>query len=303
MILEKIKYKLLINIFNKKKKLLWTLMNNLFHNLLSAPTISVLNLSTNTTLGKKNEKIFVTNDSYQTWYIMNDTNFHKQLIDKVKEITDNDKNYTFIDIGANTGLLTKALLNSSKNINQSYLIEPDKDNFFCLQHNLHKYENIHAFNFALDIKEGEKKLYIDKNNKGNLSFNYEMMTLKSDKLNFMNSVNNYEIVKCKSVNDFFNEINNENNLIIKIDVQGYDEIIFQEIPENILKNTKMLFIEITPLKSKDFDREKFKSKLKIFSEINNFNGETFTYKNVIDYSNNNKEAVDFILINKNCSKN
>jgi len=303
MIIEKIKYKLLINIFNKKKKLLWTLMNNLFHNLLSAPTISVLNLSTNTTLGKKNEKIFVTNDSYQTWYIMNDTNFHKQLIDKVKEITDNDKNYTFIDIGANTGLLTKALLNSSKNINQSYLIEPDKDNFFCLQHNLHKYENIHAFNFALDIKEGEKKLYIDKNNKGNLSFNYEMMTLKSDKLNFMNSVNNYEIVKCKSVNDFFNEINNENNLIIKIDVQGYDEIIFQEIPENILKNTKMLFIEITPLKSKDFDREKLKSKLKIFSEINNFNGETFTYKNVIDYSNNNREAVDFILINKNCSKN
>ena len=303
MIIEKIKYKLLINIFKKKKKLLWTLMNNLFHNLLSAPTISVLNLSTNTTLGKKNEKIFVTNDSYQTWYIMNDTNFHKQLIDKVKEITDNDKNYTFIDIGANTGLLTKALLNSSKNINQSYLIEPDKDNFFCLQHNLHKYENIHAFNFALDIKEGEKKLYIDKNNKGNLSFNYEMMTLKSDKLNFMNSVNNYEIVKCKSVNDFFNEINNENNLIIKIDVQGYDEIIFQEIPENILKNTKMLFIEITPLKSKDFDREKLKSKLKIFSEINNFNGETFTYKNVIDYSNNNKEAVDFILINKNCSKN
>ena len=303
MIIEKIKYKLLINIFNKKKKLLWTLMNNLFNNLLSAPTISVLNLSTNTTLGKKNEKIFVTNDSYQTWYIMNDTNFHKQLIDKVKEITDNDKNYTFIDIGANTGLLTKALLNSSKNINQSYLIEPDKDNFFCLQHNLHKYENIHAFNFALDIKEGEKKLYIDKNNKGNLSFNYEMMTLKSDKLNFMNSVNNYEIVKCKSVNDFFNEINNENNLIIKIDVQGYDEIIFQEIPENILKNTKMLFIEITPLKSKDFDREKFKSKLKIFSEINNFNGETFTYKNVIGYSNNNREAVDFILINKNCSKN
>jgi len=303
MILEKIKYKLLINIFNKKKKLLWTLMNNLFHNLLSAPTISVLNLSTNTTLGKKNEKVFVTNDSYQTWYIMNDTNFHKQLIDKVKEITDDDKNYTFIDIGANTGLLTKALLNSSKNINQSYLIEPDKDNFFCLQHNLHKYENIHAFNFALDIKEGEKKLFIDKNNKGNLSFNYEMMTLKSDKLNFMNSIDNYEIVKCKSVNNFFNEINNENNLIIKIDVQGYDEIIFQEIPENILKNTKMLFIEITPLKSKEFDVEKLKYKLKIFSEIINFNGETFTYKNVIDYSNSNKEAVDFILINKNCSKN
>ena len=298
MILEKIKYKLLINIFNKKKKLLWTLANNLFYNLLSAPTISVLNLSTNTTLGKKNEKIFVTNDSFQTWYIMNDKNFHSQLIDKVKEVIDIDKEYTLIDIGANTGLLTRALLNSSKNINHSYLIEPDKDNFFCLQHNLHGYENIHSFNFALDINDGEKKLYIDKNNKGNLSFNYEMMTLKNDKLNFMNLADNYEVVKCKSVNNFFSEVNDKKNFIIKIDVQGYDEIIFQEIPDNILRNTKMMIIEITPLKSKNFDVEKLKSKLKIFSEINDFNGESFTYENVIDHCNSNNEAVDFILINK-----
>ena len=298
MFLEKLKYKILLSIFKKKKKLLWTLANNLFQNLLSAPSISVLKLSADTTLGKKNEKIFVTNDSYQTWYIMNDKNFHKQFIDKVKEVTDIDKNYTFIDIGANTGLLTKALLNSSKNINSCYLIEPDKDNFFCLQHNLHKHENIHAFNFALDINDGEKKLYIDQNNKGNLSFNYEMMTLKSDKLNFMNSVNNYEIVKCKSVNNFFNEVNNEKNFIIKIDVQGYDEVIFQEIPENILKNTKILFIEITPLQSKKFNLEKLNSKLKIFSKINNFNGESFSYSNVIDGSNNNKEPIDLIFTNE-----
>ena len=298
MFLEKLKYKILLSIFKKKKKLLWTLANNLFQNLLSAPSISVLKLSADTTLGKKNEKIFVTNDSYQTWYIMNDKNFHKQFIDKVKEVTDIDKNYTFIDVGANTGLLTKALLNSSKNINSCYLIEPDKDNFFCLQHNLHKQENIHAFNFALDINDGEKKLYIDQNNKGNLSFNYEMMTLKNDKLNFMNSVNNYEIVKCKSVNNFFNEVNNEKNFIIKIAVQGYDEVIFQEIPENILKNTKILFIEITPLHSKKFNLEKLNSKLKIFSKINNFNGESFSYNNVIDSSNNNKEPIDLIFTNE-----
>ena len=298
MFLEKLKYKILLSIFKKKKKLLWTLANNLFQNLLSAPSISVLKLSADTTLGKKNEKIFVTNDSYQTWYIMNDKNFHKQFIDKVKEVTDIDKNYTFIDIGANTGLLTKALLNSSKNINSCYLIEPDKDNFFCLKHNLHKHENIHTFNFALDINDGEKKLYIDHNNKGNLSFNYEMMTLKSDKLNFMNSVNNYEIVKCKSVNNFFNEVNNENNFIIKIDVQGYDEVIFQEIPENILKNTKILFIEITPLQSKKFNLEKLNSKLKIFSKINNFKGDFFSHNNIIESSNNNKEPIDLIFTNE-----
>jgi len=125
-----------------------------------------------------------------------------------------------------------------------------------------------------------------------------MMTLKSDKLNFMNSVNNYEIVKCKSVNHFFNEVNNEKNFIIKIDVQGYDEVIFQEIPENILKNTKILFIEITPLQSKKFNLEKLNSKLKIFSKIINFNGESFSYNNVIDSSNNNKEPIDLIFTNE-----
>jgi len=46
----------------------------------STPTISVLNQSIDTNLGKKGEKIFVTNDSYQAWYIMNDKNFHQNLI-------------------------------------------------------------------------------------------------------------------------------------------------------------------------------------------------------------------------------
>ena len=77
MIIEKIKYNLLLNLFRKKKKLLWTLTNHLLENSISTPSISVLNLSADTTFGKKNEKIFVTNDSYQTWYIINDKNFHK----------------------------------------------------------------------------------------------------------------------------------------------------------------------------------------------------------------------------------
>ena len=303
MIIEKIKYNLLLNFFRKKKKLLWTLTNHLFENSISTPSISVLNLSTDTIFGKKNEKIFVTNDSYQTWYIINDKNFHKSFVEKIRDITDVNRNYTFVDIGANTGLLTKALLNNLENINNSYLIEPDKDNLFCLQHNLSKYKNVHTFNFALDVNDGERKLFIDKNNKGNLSFNYEMMTLKENKLSFMNSPNNYEIVVCKSIKNFFNEINNENNnenkFIVKIDVQGHDETIFQEIPENILKNTKILIIEITPLASKNFNLDKFNSKLKIFSKFTNFEGDLLSHDEVnkLIKMKTGKESIDLIFIN------
>ena len=83
MFLEKLKYKIFLSFFKKKKKLLWTLTNNL----ISSPTISVLNLTTNTTLGRKNDKIFVTNDSYQTWYIMNDENLHQNFIDQISNLT------------------------------------------------------------------------------------------------------------------------------------------------------------------------------------------------------------------------
>ena len=303
MIIEKIKYNLLLNFFRKKKKLLWTLTNHLFENSISTPSISVLNLSADTTFGKKNEKIFVTNDSYLTWYIINDKNFYKSFVEKIRDLTDANRNYTFVDIGANTGLLTKALLNNLENINNSYLIEPDKDNLFCLHHNLSKYKNVHTFNFALDVHDGERKLFIDKNNKGNLSFNYEMMLLKENKLSFMNSPNNYEIVVCKSVKNFFNEINNENNnenkFIVKIDVQGHDETIFQEIPENILKNTKILIIEITPLASKNFNLDKFNSKLKIFSKFTNFEGDLLSHEEVnkLIKMKTGKRSIDLIFIN------
>ena len=295
--IEKIKYNLLFRFFKNKKKLLWTLTNNLLSSALSTPSISVLKLSTDTTIGNKNEKIYVTNDSYQSWYIINNKNFHKEFVDKIEELSEKNVKYNFIDIGANTGLLTKSLLNNLDNIKKAFLIEPNEDNFFCLKNNLSIYENVEMFNFALDINDGTNKLYIDKNNKGNLSFKYEMMTLKEDKLSFMNSEENYEIVNCKSIKNFFNEINDENLNIIKIDVQGYDENIFQEIPDNVLKNTAILIIEITPLKTKKFDLDKFNSKLKIFSKFTNFKGASINFNEINKFINmKSGQAVDLIFL-------
>ena len=273
---EKLKLKFLINFFKKKRKLLWTLNNNINLNQVSSPSISVLNLNEQTTLGKKNEKIFVTNDSYQTWYIMNDKKFHKQFIDEINKLSNQNTEYNFIDIGANTGLLTRCLLNNVKNLKNSFLVEPNRDNIFCIENNLKDYKNINIEKLALDTDDGERKLFIDQNNKGNLSFNFEMMKLKQDKLSFMNSEDNYQIVHCKSVKKYFKQIKNELRNIIKIDVQGHDEVIFQEIPEDELLKTDILILEVTPLNSKTFDKNKFNSNLKFFKKFTNFNGDILT---------------------------
>ena len=94
-----------------------------------------------------------------------------------------------------------------------------------------------------------------------------------------------------------NENNNENKFIVKIDVQGHDETIFQEIPENILKNTEILIIEITPLETKKFDLDKFNSKLKIFSKYTNFENDSITLDQINKFVNmSSGESIDLILI-------
>jgi len=294
----KIKYKIFLKFFRQKKKLLWTLVNNLMNGFISAPTISVLTLREDTSLGKKNEKIFVTNDSYQTWYIMNSRDFHKSFVDKVLKFTKSNISYNLIDIGANTGLLTRCLLNNLNNIKNCFLVEPDPDNLFCIKNNLQNFENINTLDCALDLSDGEKKLFIDQNNKGNLSLNYEMMTLKEDKLSFMNSEDNYINVKTKNIKNYFNDIRNENNNIIKIDVQGYDEIIFQEIPRDVLIKTDILFIEITPLKSKKFDEEKFTLNLGLFKRYITSNGNQLTKNEVIQITKRQSgKSFDLIFLN------
>jgi len=294
----KIKYKFFLIFFRQKKKLLWTLVNNLMNGFISAPTISVLTLREDTSLGKKNEKIFVTNDSYQTWYIMNSRDFHKSFVDKVLKFTKSNISYNLIDIGANTGLLTRCLLNNLSNIRNCFLVEPDPDNLFCIKNNLQNFENINTLDCALDLSDGEKKLFIDQNNKGNLSLNYEMMTLKEDKLSFMNSEDNYINVKTKNIKNYFNDIRNENNNIIKIDVQGYDEIIFQEIPRDVLIKTDILFIEITPLKSKKFDEEKFTLNLDLFKKYITSNGNQLTKNEVIQITKRQSgKSLDLIFLN------
>ena len=294
----KIKYKFFLIFFRQRKKLLWTLVNNLMNGFILAPTISVLTLREDTSLGKKNEKIFVTNDSYQTWYIMNSRDFHKSFVDKVLKFTKSNIGYNLIDIGANTGLLTRCLLNNLSNIRNCFLVEPDPDNLFCIKNNLQNFENINTFDCALDLSDGEKKLFIDQNNKGNLSLNYEMMTLKEDKLSFMNSEDNYINVKTKNIKNYFNDIRNENNNIIKIDVQGYDEIIFQEIPRDVLIKTDILFIEITPLKSKKFDEEKFTLNLDFFKRYITSNGNQLTKNEVIQITKRQSgKSFDLIFLN------
>jgi FkbM family methyltransferase len=291
---KNLKYRFFINFFENKKKLIWTLKNNLFNNVVCPPTISVVKLTQNTILGKKNERMFVVNDSFQSWNVINDAYFQIEFIKKIKSLLTSSIKYDFVDIGANIGIMTKCLLNNNVRLKNIYCVEPDQDNFFCLKNNLAKFKNIKFFKFALDKKKGKKKLYIDNNNKGNLSFFYEM--IKKDRLNYMNTQNSFEIIKCENIKNFFKSIKLKTN-IIKIDTQGSDEIIFQEIPREVLNKNHLLIIEITPLNTKEINYRKYSKNLNHYSKFTDFNGKFYTKDEVIKLSQRKRgKNIDLIFL-------
>jgi len=294
---NQIKFNFLLKIFKKKRKLLWTLNYLLNARSVSAPYTSVLYLNEETSLGKKGERIFVTNDSYQTWYIINSKEFNKNFVDNIKKNIQPNKNYNLIDIGANTGLVSRSFLKSINNITDIYCVEPDEENFYCLEKNLEFFSKKNLYNFALDILEGKKNLYIDKVNKGNLSFYSEQIKRDEDKLSYLNDDKSFTEVNCKRIEEFFLLIDNKNTNIIKIDVQGYDEVIFQEIPDQVLNNTDMVIIEITPLKTKEFDKEKFDKKMSHFSKYIDLDGNKLTKEDILKTSlKKNGKNKDFIFL-------
>ena len=67
---------------------------------------------------------------------MNDKNFHKKFIQEISKLINLNLKYNFVDIGANTGLLTKSILKNLNNIENCFLVEPSKDNIFCIKNNL-----------------------------------------------------------------------------------------------------------------------------------------------------------------------
>jgi len=82
-----------------------------------------------------------------------------------------------------------------------------------------------------------------------------------------------EKIEIKSVNNFFtiiaNEINNQ-ELIIKIDTQLYDELIVSLLPDNIISKIKILCYELTCLKDirgPEFSIKEFENNISNFTKI------------------------------------
>jgi FkbM family methyltransferase len=266
-ILSSIQNNLLRFIYLLKPKYLHYQSYNLFRDYAARPKIVGLELAKDTLIGKRKDIIYLPNDSQLTWQVMKYGELDYPISKVIKTKLKNDEKYVFIDIGANVGLVSRQLKFENKNIEHFFCVEPVSETFECLKKNTSNYTNVDLFNFGLGANDSTMNIFIDESNHGNASLEESMMIFSKY------SKYRKEKVQITSVSRFFDKIKNQlkdKKIIIKIDVQGFDELIFSLIPDYILEKTVLLNYEFTNddnLKKPQISNEKFKKNLNFFQTI------------------------------------
>ena len=134
--------------------------------------------------------------------------------------------YTFIDIGSNTGLLTKMILDIKPNYKSIHMFEPIPEYYDECIIKFDKYDNIHINNIAIGDKKESLKIRIDNHNLG-----YNKIEDNGDiDINLITFTEYAELNKINDV-DF-----------IKIDTEGYDIKVMKGMYQWLSKRTKLPYI-------------------------------------------------------------
>lgn len=145
---------------------------------------------------------------------------------------------TILDIGANIGqfstVIHKVLPNAA-----IYAFEPLKDCYEELLNNMRDVPNFKAFNFALGEEDSEAEIY--RNKYSHSSSLLHMADLHKQAFPCTKNITREEII-VKRLDGIVDTLLLENDLLIKIDVQGYeDKVILGGY--KVISKARMLIVE------------------------------------------------------------
>jgi len=185
-------------------------------------------------------KVEVIKSAYQVYFFKNysDTTFKFYITGKYgykywNHIQNIDYPFQYIDIGSNQGLYTiGASIND--NCKKAYAFEPIVNSFYLLKKNL-ELNNIFkckAYNLGISDSVGQIDMEYDPRHSGAASIRSNNQN-KSIKINIINHLKLNEIIDDKLP------------IIIKIDVEGHEEVVIQEILKTKFTNKiKEIYFEI-----------------------------------------------------------
>jgi FkbM family methyltransferase len=259
-----IRKKLLRNNF---KILLSELISSHFNKI--KPNYLNFKINKNCTLGKTGDELFLLFDNIITPKVLLHGYWDVFVINFIKENTKKNNNYYFVDIGSHIGLITRQVANLNIKIKKFFCFEPLKLHFNLLKKNCSFIKKINFYNYAIGVKKDKKKIYTNKLNSGNSSL------IRINK-------SQYQYTFVLEANTTLKKIIKDNhiqkNIIYKSDTEGFDEMIFLSLEENIIKKIDIAILEISNFKFLLKNLNTFVNKIKNFNLIKDDKGVNLNLK-------------------------
>ena len=173
--------------------------------------------------------------------------YHELLIEKLINGSSAEYSDFFLDLGANVGLTSALVGNSFKRID---CVEPNELVFNILKTNLAmnlNSDNYHCHMIGLGKKDETLNLIVPKDNFGGafVKENNNLTVKKESELSKGFLEVQVQIINSKNwFKKFFSELkkNNQKRGIIKVDVEGYEGIIFENLISTLPKNFEVIVI-------------------------------------------------------------
>ena len=236
---------------NKKNKLFYYFYFSIFKFLTKSQFI----------LPFENYKFYASFDrkSLSRWMLKNLEPWDNENVEKVIYFIKKN-NGSFVDCGCNFGAYSIPIAKEFKNLN-IYALDASKKAIHNLEQNidLNKLNNINYFNIGIGDKNTE------------MHFNEEVNDLKNDgSFRFTQNKNDKKINIYKLDDIFKNEkISLKENIIIKLDLEGFDFLALKGLSETIKKSKVIIFIEISKMLLEN--SENFSNEFDLFIKSNKLN--------------------------------
>lgn len=195
-------------------------------------------LNRGTALGSKGQTLLVAQDRVLMFNILNYGIYEKPTIDFFRNISTNSPtSHVFLDIGANCGLISRAIALRNSSISEVIAVEPIRQNIEALQANLKNLlQPVKIIEVGLDLVEGFSKIYIPQDQFGSASINPNLMD-DNDTL--------VVEIELKSPDWLVeNYLTPSERYLIKCDIEGNDVRVLNGIPFSFWNKVDALTFEL-----------------------------------------------------------